>query len=213
LNTEGENEGLQHRPGALVDQAQPTHQLAAGQAQLVGPVDLHALMHRAGAAVGLGLAAGRGGGLLGPAEPVLQGARAGQLGLGLQLFHDGVDQQGAPLRVRLAQAAGQVDQVGRSLRAGAAGPVGRSLGLAVAAGLAQQAVDGAQLQAEAIGQGGGGQALQGGLPQGLADGQRHGLRHGWFLQGARGAGAPLNLPKFSLVPNLVAGFPDRPPCR
>jgi hypothetical protein len=59
-NPRGENRGLQDRPGAFVDEAQPTG-LAVVQLHLVGGVDLPGLVRPLGSLLGLATATTGGG--------------------------------------------------------------------------------------------------------------------------------------------------------
>jgi hypothetical protein len=180
FHTEGGNDRPQDGPGALIDAAQPAHQLAAGQPQLVRGIDLPDGMHGRGPRRRVRARAPAGGGAAqaGLAQPAAQAAGRGQLGLGEVPAEDQADQLGPPVGVLLAQRLG-LQQQGRGGARSARRPViGRRWRLAaVGAPQAEQVVDGAQREAEAPGQSGGGQPALLAAEDGLTDGRGDGAWH------------------------------------
>jgi hypothetical protein len=112
----GENRSLQDRPGALVDDAQPTG-LAVGQLHLVGRVDLPGLVRPLGSMLGLAAAATAGGrGIQGGlGEGPLDCPLGRQGPAGMSLGQDDPDDPGAPTRVLASHRRGGLDQVGVGL--------------------------------------------------------------------------------------------------
>jgi hypothetical protein len=111
----GENRGLQDRPGALVDDAQPTG-LAVGQLHLVGGVDLPGLVRPLGSMLGLAAATAGGRGIQpGLGEGPLDCPLGRQGPAGVSLGQDDPDDPGAPTRMLASHRRGGLDQVGVAL--------------------------------------------------------------------------------------------------
>jgi hypothetical protein len=178
----GKNAGPQDGPAALVDDPEPTHPLAAPQADLLLGVHLPDVMRPRGSGRRRGRrgpAALRGGAEPGLSEPALQGALGGRPPAGRQPQEE-ADQAGSPGRVPPAQADGEVAHpIGGAGSRARATAVGRDQGgLAQAAEAGDQVLGGANGQAE--GAGDGRRAFPAVVPagDGPADGKGDGCRHG-----------------------------------
>lgn len=112
------------------------------------------------------------------AQPALQGARAGQVEVGVAVVELDAQEAGSPQGVCLAEGQDQGESGMVLTGASRAGPVvaGQVVGLAAEA--LQEVADGARAQAQAIRQFGRGQALVGEGQEALADGEGDGVWHG-----------------------------------
>jgi hypothetical protein len=162
----------------LINEPQPAHLLAAGQADQLGGVHLPDVVRVRGAAA-LGAGAALGGGVQsGLSEPALQGTDAGQGRGGEVVAEQDADQGGAPggvvathLQGGLMQRRGGSARLGP--RVGGREVVRRPLTEA-----AQEAADGACGEAEFGGDGGGVLALVPAPAEGAAQRGGDGTRHG-----------------------------------
>ncbi len=129
--------------------------------------------------VGGPAAAGTGAAQPGLTQPAPQAATGRQGGVREVPCQDQADQLGPPVRVLLAQGPGLHDEGRGGVRAGGRPVVGRLRDRsAVVAPQAEQVVDSAQGQAEALGQGGRGQAALVAEEYGLTNRRWNGAWHG-----------------------------------
>jgi hypothetical protein len=114
-NPRGENGGLQDRPAALVDDAEPTGLGGAGQLHLVGGVDLPGLVRPLGAVPSPATTPAGGRGIQpGLGEGPEDGPLAGQGPVGMLLGEDHPDDPGTPARMLTPHRHRGGDQVGIS---------------------------------------------------------------------------------------------------
>jgi len=120
---------------------------------LVGGIDLADIVGPAGGVtLGVGLASGRGGGLLGQEEPALEGAGGGEGLVGVEILQDEAEEGGTPGGMLVVEeedlVAEGVRRRGRALGGGVVR--GEGVGTAGAEAL-EEVLDGAEFEAQRLG--------------------------------------------------------------
>jgi hypothetical protein len=163
----------------LIDQPEPAHLLAAGQADQLGGVHLPDVVRVQGAAtLGAGAASPGGGVQSGAGEPALQGADAGQGSLGEVVAEQDADQGGPPGGVVAAHLHDGFLQGGEGPNRVGPRVGGREVVRGLLAEAPQEAADGALGEPERGGDGGGVLALLPAEAQGAAQRGGDETRHG-----------------------------------